>query len=56
MKVGTQVTAGAVLCLALTDYWGPANARQLNAPELFRPADGGDFEVGKRMQRRDMRD
>jgi hypothetical protein len=38
MKVVTQVTAGAILCLALADYWGPANAQQPNAPELFRPA------------------
>jgi hypothetical protein len=43
-----RITAGAVLCFALTHYSGPANSQQLNAPELFNPAACNQFDIDGR--------
>jgi hypothetical protein len=43
-----RITAGAALCFALTDYFGPANSQQPNAPELFNPAICNHFDVDGR--------
>jgi len=48
MKPMTEVTAGAVLCLALTSYWGAATAQQPIAPEAVRPPICDEFDVDGR--------
>jgi hypothetical protein len=48
VKPVMRVTAGAILWVALADYWGPANSQQPNAPELFRPAICDQFNIDGR--------
>jgi hypothetical protein len=48
MKRVMRVTAGALLCLAATNYGGAANAQQPNAPEAVRPAICDEFDVDGR--------
>jgi hypothetical protein len=48
MKRVMRVTAGAVLCLALTDYWCAANSQQSIAPEAIRPEICDEFDVDGR--------
>ena len=48
MKRVMEVTAGAVLCLALTSYWGAATAQQPIAPEAVRPPICDGFDVDGR--------
>jgi hypothetical protein len=48
MKRLMRVTAGAVLCFALTNHWGAANSQQPSGPELFRPANFDRFNVDGR--------
>ena len=43
-----RVTIGAVLCFALSNYWGPANSQQPIAPELLRPPICDQFNVDGR--------
>ena len=49
MKRVMEVTAGAVLCLALTSYWGAATAQQPIAPEAVRPQICDEFDVDGRI-------
>jgi hypothetical protein len=48
MKRVMRITAGAVLCLALTDYWCAANSQQSIAPEAIRPEICDEFDVDGR--------
>jgi len=48
MKRLMRVTAGAVLCFALTDYWGAANSQQPESTEMIRPAVCDRFNVDGR--------